>query len=286
MGGNKSTVFSSQGNVPHAGVVPGDAATANVFGGGILHIPNYSDGSNQRMMTSLTGETTLTNSNDFIVQNTVTRWANTAAITSLDVIPQDDASWKQYSMISTYRIPSSGDNFIARYEAGGDSDGDQTFSSITQSYDHLELSIYARSDRSSVVDDMTVQFNGDTTTSNYDLQRIGAVTTTVSGTTSASDSSISTLAGDDESANVFGAGHLTFLNYTKTDRYKVSLGLVGAKYRITLNLNRWKDTSAITAILVGAKDGSNFLTGTVIELRGISATIPELVTFIPETRMF
>jgi len=287
MGGNKSTVFSSQGNVPHGGVVTGDAATGNLFAGGVHHIPNYSDGSNQRMITSLTGETTLTNTNDMIVQQTVTRWANTAAITSLDIVPSDDANWKQYSMISTYRIPSGSGttNWIARYEASGDSDGAQTFSSIPQSYDHLELSIYARSDRSNVVDDMTVQFNGDTTTSNYDLHRVGAVTSTVTGSAGASDSSISTLAAGNESSNVFGAGHLTFLNYTKTDRYKVVLGLVGAKYRITLNLNRWKDTSAISSILVDAKDGSNFLTGTVIELKGISADIP-IITFIPETRMF
>jgi len=77
------------------------------------------------------------------------------------------------------------------------------------------------------------------------------------------------------------------LNYTKTDRYKLFLGFVGAKYRITLNLNRWKDTSAISSVLVAAKDGTNFLAGTVIELRGVSATIPDPpVTFIPETRMF
>ena len=41
-----------------------------------------------------------------------------------------------------------------------------------------------------------------------------------------------------------------------------------------INSSRWASTAAITSILLDANSGSNFLTGTVLELRGISATIP------------
>jgi hypothetical protein len=41
-----------------------------------------------------------------------------------------------------------------------------------------------------------------------------------------------------------------------------------------LRSNRWENTAAIEAITLTPSAGSNFVAGTVVELRGISATIP------------
>ena len=173
-------------------------------------------------------------------------------------------------MLSTYAVPK---NLIERQELEADT-ATITFSDIPQTYDHLELSIYARSNRASSVDDMFVYFNGDTTAGNYSAQRLSGTSGTVSASTSATEPSITTIAAANATANEFSAGCITIYNYTKTDRHKHHLASVGTPSRTTLNSNRWASTAAITSITLDPVSGSNFLTGTTIELRGINFTAP------------
>ena len=84
---------------------------------------------------------------------------------------------------------------------------------------------------------------------------------------------ITTIAAANATANEFNAGSITIHNYTKTDRHKHHTSTLGTPVRTGFNSNRWASTAAITSITLDPVSGSNFLTGTVLELRGIHTDI-------------
>lgn len=266
-GGGTSASAGSNADRTLTGL-PASTAATSVFGGMVAQITNYSDGSNDRMMTTLGGAHHA--SSDSTVQVGSERWNNTAAITSVDFNPVTGTNFIAGSMLSTYAVPK---NLIERIEITGDSEGSKTFSSIPQTYDHLELSIYARTDRANTVDDMFVYFNSDTTAGNYYSQRLTGQSTTVGAAQYSNAPWLTTIAAANATANEFSAGTITVYNYTKTDRHKHHLSALGTPVRTGFNSNRWASTAAITSITLDPVSGSNFLTGTVLELRGIHSTV-------------
>ena len=271
LGGYNGGGYGSRGNSQSNGAVPGNAATAGTFGGGVHHIASYSDTVGHKILNSLTAETTNTNTNDMIVQRTTTRWANTGAVSNFLYQPSDGGSWLVGSMLSTYRIPSTGTNFIERQELTGTTTT-VTFSSIPQNYDHLELVSYVRGSRSAAGAPTYMTFNSDTTAANYDVQQLQANGGTVSSYTGTANPRFGVFPAASEGSGQFGASTTTFYNYTKTDRHQAYLTAMGSTgYTIENFSHRWESTAAITQIVLTI-NGGGFVAGTTFELRGISAT--------------
>ena len=243
----------------------GNTATTGGFGAFVTQVSNYSDGSNHRVATTLCGY------DSSGVSVSTMRWESAAAVSSLKFEGGNVANWLTGSMLSTYAVPK---NLIERQELGGTAT-DVTFSSIPQTYDHLELTMYARSDRAVTMDNMFHNINGDTTAANYDEQGLKGVSSTVSAYQVAADLFIAKMPGASETANQFGAATVTFYNYTKTDRHKHYLNITGNvadnNKRLDIQSKRWENTAAITTIKVYPSEGDNFIAGSVFTLRGINA---------------
>jgi hypothetical protein len=122
-----------------------------------------------------------------------------------------------------------------------------------------------------------VSGSNDTTDSNYDTQLFQGAGSTDTATSSGGDRTVGNIPAASETANVFGMVTITLQNYKLTDRHKHS---ISTSFRgdtatgVYLRSNRWENTAAIEAITLTPSAGSNFVAGTVVELRGISATIP------------
>ena len=248
--------------------LPDENNAAGAFGAFVSQITNFSDGSNDRVVTTLSGAHAPAVPHGEVNLIT-TRWNNTSAVTAIDYSPNTGTNFVVGSMLSTYAVPK---NLITRTELG--SDATVTFGSIPQTYDHLEISWYARSDRaSSDQDNLNMGFNGDTTAANYDMQRLFGTGTTVTASQSAAILQIGNISAADSGANIFGSGTVTIYNYTKTDRHKHRLA-AGGQTDLAFTLltsTRWENTAAITSVELTPNAGTNFLAGSVFTLRGINA---------------
>ena len=248
-------------------------ADADSFSGLIVQVHNFSRGSNDRNALTLGGGHF--SDSDQILGLYNTRWNNTTAINRVEIYGKNASSgFLANSMLSIYAVPKG---LITRTElspadvAAGDATS-VTFSSIPASYDHLEVSVYTRTDRSAVNDVVNMTFNTDTTASNYDHQELQGAATTVSANTDAANYRVGVYPAASEGANEFGVGTTTIYNYTKTDRHKHRLTVMSSTERVLLYSRRWESTAAINQIVLTPNAGTNFLAGSVFELRGISAT--------------
>lgn len=172
-------------------------------------------------------------------------------------------------LIATATVTSGGTSSIA-------------FSSIPQTYDHLQLYWNARSSSGNTGDFVYVRFNGDST-ANYNFNYLEA-----SGGTSTLNPGISTksantnawltkIAGGTATANVFAVGYGIIGDYSKTNRNK-SLhcygglddhGLGTPTGNTRLENSVWFSTSAITSITLTTDSGSSFAANTDFTLYGI-----------------
>ena len=267
----KGAYASASNAVSHAA---GANADANGFSGFVAQIVNFSDGANDRSAITLGGGHMSDSDQQLAIMSL--RRNNTEAIDRIGVVARNGSGWLANSMLSIYAVPKGQ---ITRTELGSDTSS-VTFSSIPATYDHLEVTVYARTDRSAVNDVVNMTFNTDTTASNYDHQELQGAGTTVSANTDAANFRIGVYASSSEGANEFGIGTTTIYNYTKTDRHKHRLTVMGSSERVLLYSRRWEDTSAINQIVLTPNVGDNFLAGSVFELRGINSTVAAAATDI------
>ena len=266
-GTNIAAYASTSPVVAHSAATDADA---NSFSGLIVQIPNFSDGSNDRNALTLGGGHF--SDSDQIVGIYNTRWNDTSAINRVEVYGLNKAEFVANSMLSIYVVPK---NLITRTELGSDTSS-VTFSSIPASYDHLEVTVYARTTRDAINDVVNMTFNTDTTASNYNHQELQAAGTTMSANTDAANVRIGVYPSGTEGANEFGVGTTTIYNYKMTDRHKSRLTVMGSTERVLMYSRRWEDTSAINQIVLTPNAGTNFLAGSVFSLRGITASTSDI----------
>lgn len=172
------------------------------------------------------------------------------------------ASTNSYESIATTTVGAGGSASI-------------TFSSIASTYQHLQLRILGRSDRSVVNNDyLEVTFNSDTG-ANYSFHQLlgdGASASANSGT-SQNNILVSRIATTTGSASIFGGIVLDILDYDDTNKYKTTRSLGGADQNgsglIYLNSGLWMNTAAITSITVKPSSSNNFVQYSQIALYGI-----------------
>ena len=154
-----------------------------------------------------------------------------------------------------------------------------TFSSLG-SYEHLQLRISAKSDRSATYtnDDIKLNLNGDTG-SNYSYHRMTGDDSTAGATGAASDtfikvSSIQSDAGLSGAAN-YGGLIVDILDYRNGSKNTTVVGTSGlteapiGKNRMTFFSGLWDNVAAVTSIVLAPSAGSNFIRGSEFTLYGI-----------------
>lgn len=148
-----------------------------------------------------------------------------------------------------------------------------SFTSIPSKYTHLQVRGHIRTDRAANAQDLfKMQFNSDTTETNYRYQYItgdGSTNTVVTNPTSAIGIASSATA----TAQIFAPFVVDILDYKNTNKNKTSYCISGTDQngsgQIQHYVHLWKDNSAITTITFLPNLGSNLVQYTKISLYGL-----------------
>ena len=155
-----------------------------------------------------------------------------------------------------------------------------TFSSIPNTYTHLQLRITAQSNRTTYgIDNAYFQFNSDTT-ANYSYHFMNAEGTSAGYSTAINSTSISAgdrIIGTSVGSGTWGSLIVDILDYTNTSKYKTTRYLSGCDTNglvagfagmVNFGSGMWLDTSAINTIKFAAF-GGNLNQYTIATLYGI-----------------
>lgn len=85
-------------------VATANTSTSNSFGNTCIYIPNYTGSTNKSSSSDSVHETNATPAVSGLYAN---RWGNTAAITSVTIVPVGGTLWNQYSSATLYGIKNS-----------------------------------------------------------------------------------------------------------------------------------------------------------------------------------
>jgi hypothetical protein len=149
-----------------------------------------------------------------------------------------------------------------------------TFSSIPSTYQHLQIRVLARSDRSAGVDIMSMRMNSDTGNNYSDHLIYGDGSTVQTDRNSTYGTiNIQRLASDNLSASIFSPFVIDILDYGNTNKYKTVRYLAGydanGSGRVGLGSGLWQSTSAITTLTLTSAYSSNFNQYSSFALYGI-----------------
>lgn len=169
---------------------------------------------------------------------------------------------------------------IATSTVGAGGAASVTFSSIPQTYKHLEIRYIDRNANTAVDFNNTyAQFNGDTGNNYTQHTLYGFGSTYGAGGTSSAGSAarVGVDANDGLLASAFAAGVCTILDYTNTNKYKTTRSLSGintnttsiASQGIYLASSLWLSTSAITSIKIYSSTGNDWKQYSTFALYGI-----------------
>ena len=151
-----------------------------------------------------------------------------------------------------------------------------SFSSIPQTFTHLLLKVLSRSTNAAAEDFMFLQFNGDNG-ANYDDGIMTAKASTQSNGTAQGQIAVFAgyVPGATAAASVPGVNELFIPGYALTTFQKVFdvvggwADLTAANAREATSQGRWRNTAAITSIVLGMNSTTNFATGSAAWLYGI-----------------
>ena len=154
-----------------------------------------------------------------------------------------------------------------------------TFSSIPSTYKRLQIRCIAQTDRATYpISVSTMQFNGDTSSSNYTIHYLQGDGSGVQATQSTPSGQVYVgYYASNAATNVFGVSIVDVLNYTDTSKYKAVRTINGFDTGGNSNANgntglwagTWLNSSAVTSITMSFIFGSNFQSGTKFALYGI-----------------
>jgi hypothetical protein len=140
---------------------------------------------------------------------------------------------------------------IATIVVGAGGSANETFSSIPQTYKHLQLRWFSRSSGGSY--NPIIRFNGDTGNTYSWHYLDGAGASAISGGGGGQSSIL--IAGIAGNASTFAVGIMDILDYTNTNKHKTVRISQGADYNgsgaADLWSGTWQSTSAISSIYLG-----------------------------------
>ena len=173
---------------------------------------------------------------------------------------------------------------IAMYEVGSGGIASVEFTSIPNTYTHLQIRYMAATNRSNYNVDLPAMQVGNgsiDTGANYSVHNFGVRADSVLDSNAGADSSnmyFMYAASSALIANTFGVGIIDILDYKNTNKYKTFRGLTGCDLNGTPNSQggalslasaNWRNTSAITNIKFTPVIGPNFTQYSNFALYGI-----------------
>jgi hypothetical protein len=165
---------------------------------------------------------------------------------------------------------------IATVTVGSGGAANVEFTSITGTYQHLQLRWLCRTDRndSGGGDVLFVTFNSDSG-NNYARHDLGGTgsSTYAEGFATQSYFVIQRAADAQAGSNTFGVGVIDLLDYANTNKYKTARALGGFDNngggRVAMNSGLWMNTNAVTSIKLVSGFGTGFLQHSHFALYGI-----------------
>jgi hypothetical protein len=164
------------------------------------------------------------------------------------------ASARAYGLGAGLALPV-GYNSIASTTVGSGGAATIDFTSIPQTYKHLQIRAIGRNTVVNADDNINIRFNSDTG-NNYSLHYLyGNQTSAASGATSSSNLMLGfRVPGASSSANMFGVGIIDILDYNNANKYKTIRSITGHNQNgsgsVWLFSGNWRNTSAITSISI------------------------------------
>lgn len=147
-----------------------------------------------------------------------------------------------------------------------------TFSSIPQTYKHLQIRAIQRSARAAGNDYGNIYLNGDTTGGNYTQHRLRGDGSSASAAAATSDYSYGDYPAGSTTSSVFGGFIFDLLDYTSTNKYKTQRILFGydanGSGQVNFVSKLWLSTSAVTSITLDNR-GANWNTDSTFALYGL-----------------
>jgi hypothetical protein len=154
------------------------------------------------------------------------------------------------------------------------------FSSIPQTYKHLQMRVYARSTRpATTIDNLWMQINNDTSSGTYGYHMFygDGTTTTFNGSATGAVSALpgGPVPGDAANSNFFNSVIIDFWDYASTSKWKTVRSFGGMDLnntgtgRVGSYSFAYESTSGITKISIDDQSGYNWAVGTVIALYGL-----------------
>ncbi len=252
-------------NLRYIRELPGDNASANVFGATVICYSQYNK-ENQPHFLACSGFHESSVPSGFIYLQSGRR-SNIEPINKIHYVPTNSASFTAGSLFSLYRVPK---RIIERVIVPAGGQAIITFANIPQNFEDLILHIYARTDRADTSDAINIILNTDAVAANYDRQQLYGIAAAPTANRNLASQQIAYAAADNLAAAVFGGGSVLFPGYAKTDRHKHAISLQGVSEGIVLIESfRWESLNAINQIVLDPQFGANFLAGTVVELEGV-----------------
>ena len=144
-----------------------------------------------------------------------------------------------------------------------------TFSSISGAYTDLVLVVNYGFNSGQYI---SLQMNGDTTVTNYSGTWLGGNGTAASSGRYTGANGGLWLSMVDADANVHTISKFEIMNYSNATTYKTVLARNNrAGVWSAAQVGLWRNTAAITSILIKELSGYNFVSGTTFQLFGIAA---------------
>ncbi len=179
-------------------------------------------------------------------------------------------------------VPAAAGDYesIATVTVGAGGVSSVSFTSIPHTYAHLQLRVIARTARASSLDNLITRFNGDTGNNYYSRRLEGDGSSAYSdGYGLGSQPTFMLVPTAANTASVFGANVYDILDYTSTNKNKVTRALRGLDLNgsgwMTLGSNLWIPTSLgsgnITSITLTSQNGANIVQYSHFALYGIKS---------------
>jgi len=157
-----------------------------------------------------------------------------------------------------------------------DGSGVFTFSSIPQTFSHLQIRAFIRSKNTNSISNTFIYLNGDSG-SNYAIHRLRGDGSSALSSVSTPQTSLyiwETTPAASSTANIFGSALVDILDYTNTSKNKTTRLISGVDLsgsgQVALTSGLWLSTAAVTSIAVATE--ASWAVGSRIDLYGITSS--------------
>ena len=277
---NGSTPSAATTNAGVSFTMPADSADAGVYGLLAFTIDQFAKGNDDPHYLFVSGA----HGSSGVITVASGRRNNVEAVNRVGLIADIGPDWMAGSSMWLYRVPKAYVQRVVVTAAGGAAS--LTLDNIPQNGDALVITLYARGESAVSVISAIIQFNEDTTGSNYDYQDLSGDGTTVAASRSASSQRVGRIPAASAGANIWGGFVAVIPDYTKTDRHKQVIIYMGAAEDVVIvQHTRWKATAAITKVVLSIAGSTDFDQNTVAEVAVVHNLAFQGTTIKTKTRV-